>query len=143
MKLSKSTELAIHGLYQLAATNSRQLLVSEMASSQKVSISYLAKVFQKLARRGLVRSTRGKRGGFALARQPGEINIAEVVRAVETEEPLYECLGKTRGCKANGTCLMRKRFAEAEQGMFAILEKTTLGDILQSSNGERNSWLVA
>jgi Rrf2 family transcriptional regulator, nitric oxide-sensitive transcriptional repressor len=143
MKLSKSTELAIHGLFQLAVSSPKQLLVAEMASAQKVSTSYLAKVFQKLARKGLVRSTRGKRGGFALARNPAEISLADIVRAVEAEEPLYDCLGPQRDCKANGTCLTRQRFEEAEQGMYNVLESTSLAEILDSDeNGSRASWQV-
>lgn len=142
MKLSKSTELAIHGLYQLAVTRPRQLLVSEMAGAQQVSTSYLAKVFQKLARKGLVKSTRGKRGGFALARKPEEITIADVVRAVEAEEPLYDCLRDLRGCKGNGNCLLRDRFAAAEQSMYTALEGCSLGDLLDSDEGFRESWIV-
>ncbi len=142
MKLSKSTELAIHGLFQLAVSRPRQLLVSEMANAQNVSSSYLAKVFQKLARSGLVRSTRGKRGGFCLARGPEAITIAEVIRAVEADEPLYDCLRATRGCKANGNCLMRHRFQQAERDLYAVLESTSLADLLESDRGERDAWLV-
>ena len=60
MKFSKSTELAIHGLWLLANKRPKLLLVSKMAGAQNVSESYLAKIFQKLARKGLVRSTRGR-----------------------------------------------------------------------------------
>lgn len=142
MKLSKSTELALHGLYQLAVTRPRQLLVAEMAGAQQVSTSYLAKVFQKLARKGLVRSTRGKRGGFALARTPEEISVADVVRAVEAEEPLFDCLGHARSCKSNGSCLMRARFDQAERSMYEVLEATSLAELLASDHGEREAWLV-
>ena len=142
MKLSKSTELAIHGLYQLAVTRPRQLLVSEMASAQQVSTSYLAKVFQKLARKGLVKSTRGKRGGFALARNPEEITIADIVRAVEAEEPLFDCLKDVRGCTGNGNCELRARFRQAERDMFEALESCSLGDLLDSDEGFREAWLV-
>jgi Rrf2 family protein len=142
MKLSKSTELAIHGLYQLALTKPRQLLVSEMAVAQHVSTSYLAKVFQKLARKGLVKSTRGKRGGFALARGPEEITLADVIRAVEAEEPLFDCLGPARECRANGQCLMRHRFSEAERSMYTVLDATSLADLLASDQGERGAWQV-
>lgn len=142
MKLSKSTELAIHGLYQLALTSPRQLLVAEMAGAQQVSVSYLAKVFQKLARRGLVRSTRGKRGGFALARSPEQISLADVIRAVEAEEPLFDCLGSVRECKANSQCLTRHCFHEAEQSMYGVLAGTSLADIVDSDRGERTNWQV-
>ncbi len=141
MKLSKSTELAIHGLYQLASDRPNQLLVAEMAESQKVSPSYLAKVFQKLARKGLVNSTRGKKGGFRLAMEPDKISMADVVRAVEAEEPLFDCLKITRCCEEQqGDCVLRKAFEDAEQSMYAALSKTTLADILESEQGQRANW---
>ncbi len=141
MKLSKSTELAIHGLYQLATERPNQLLVADMAESQNVSPSYLAKVFQKLARKGLVNSTRGKKGGFRLAREPKEISMADVVRAVEAEEPLFDCLKIVRCCEEeNGNCVLRKAFEDAERSMYDTLSKTTLSDILESEHGQRTNW---
>jgi len=143
MKFSKSTDLAIHGLWQLATKGPQLLLVSEMASAQKVSETYLAKVFQKLARRGLVKSTRGKKGGFTLARTPEKITMADVVRAIETEEPLYECLGTERGCKGKDTCGLRMLFQDAELKLFNVLEKTSLHDLLGSNGSKdaRRAWL--
>jgi Rrf2 family transcriptional regulator, nitric oxide-sensitive transcriptional repressor len=143
MKLSKSTELALHGLFQLATTRPRQLLVAEMASAQHVSTSYLAKVFQRLARKGLVKSTRGKKGGFILARTPAEITLADIVRAVEAEEPLFDCLGEQRNCKALDDCLVHGCFKEAEANLYHALEGTSLNDLLtHNSNGDRASWLA-
>ncbi len=142
MKLSKSTELALHGLFQLAFTQPRQLLVAEMAGAQHVSTSYLAKVFQRLARKGLVRSTRGKKGGFALARSPEQISLADIVRAMEAEEPLFECLGDQRNCKARADCMVHGCFHEAEERLFRALEGTSLDDLLRSNpNGDRAAWL--
>ena len=100
MKLSKSTELAIHGLFQLAQQKQNMLLISEIARAQNVSASYLAKVLQKLAECGLVRSSRGPKGGFSLARSPEKISLADVVQAVEAKEPLFDCLWRIRGCNA-------------------------------------------
>jgi Rrf2 family nitric oxide-sensitive transcriptional repressor len=143
MKFSKSTELAIHGLWLLANRRPKLLLVSEMANAQNISESYLAKIFQKLARKGLVRSTRGKRGGFTLARDPGEISVADVVRAVEAEEPLYDCMAVGRGCQSRDNCLLRDVFHRAEKQMYSTLEKTSLADLMSCGNGEaRAPWMI-
>jgi Rrf2 family protein len=143
MKFSKSTELAIHGLWLLANKRPGLLLVSEMADAQNVSESYLAKIFQRLARKGLVRSTRGKRGGFTLAREPGEISVADVVRAVEAEEPLYDCMDLGRGCKGRNSCLLRDVFEKAERQMYTALEQTSLADLMSCGNGDaRTPWMI-
>lgn len=142
MKFSKSTELAIHGLWMLAHRRPKLLLISEMAEAQGASQSYLAKVFQKMARRGLVSSTRGKRGGFTLARRPESITIADVVRAIEAEEPIYDCLRASRNCQGNSDCLLRGKFREVERVMFGVLEKTSLADLLSGPDEpKRARWL--
>jgi Rrf2 family protein len=143
MKFSKSTELAIHGLWLLASKRPGLLLIAEMAEAQKVSESYLAKIFQRLARKGLVRSTRGKRGGFTLAREPDEISLADIVRAVEAEEPLYDCMDVGRGCRGRAACLLREVFEQAEQQMYATLEKTSLADLMSCQNSDaRAPWML-
>ena len=69
LQFSQSTDLAIHGLWALACLETgRFILLSDIASRQHVSESYLSKVFQKLTRAGLTRAMRGKRGGYTLAR---------------------------------------------------------------------------
>jgi Rrf2 family protein len=143
MKFSKSTELAIHGLWLLANKRPELLLISEMAEAQSVSESYLAKIFQKLARKGLVRSTRGKRGGFTLARDPGEISVADIVRAVEAQEPLYDCMDENRECRGRANCLLRKVFNRAERRMFTALEETSLADLMKFADGDaRAPWMI-
>lgn len=143
MKFSKSTELAIHGLWMLANRRPGLLLVSEMADAQHVSQSYLAKVFQKLARKGLVRSTRGKRGGFALAREPDKIDLCEVVRAIEADEPLFDCMDVGRGCRGRSDCLLRETFQKAEQAMYDVLTGTSLADLMECGKGEdRAPWML-
>ena len=143
MKFSKSTELAIHGLWLLANKRPKLLLVSKMADAQNVSESYLAKIFQKLARKGLVRSTRGKRGGFTLAQEPGEISVADVVRAVEANESLYDCMDVGRGCRGRTSCLLREVFDQAERQMYSALENTSLADLMSCGNGDaRAPWMI-
>ncbi len=143
MKFSKSSDLALHGLWQLATKKKKMLLVAEMARAQKVSETYLAKVFQKLARHGLVKSTRGKKGGFNLAKTPDQITISDVVRAIETEEPLFTCLGPERGCRGGDHCELKKVFQEAEKRLFETLSSYSLQALLDASRAEsRKAWLV-
>lgn len=143
MKFSKSTELAIHGLWLLANKRPALLLISEMAEAQNVSESYLAKIFQKLARKGLVNSTRGKRGGFTLAREPKEISVADIVRAVEAQEPLYDCMDVGRGCNGRTSCMLRDVFTRAERQMYTALEGTSLADLMTCLNDDaRAPWMI-
>jgi Rrf2 family protein len=146
LQVSQSIDMAIHGLWALARLEGQQfVLLSEVARTQHVSESYLAKVFQQLSRAGLVRAVRGKRGGYALARTPTAISIGDIVRALEAETPMYRCLAQERCCEAEADCLLLQVFAEAQKQMYAVLDRTTLADLLADFQRgmERMSWLQA
>jgi Rrf2 family nitric oxide-sensitive transcriptional repressor len=144
LHFSQSTDMALHGLWALArAEGQRFLFLSEIARAQKVSESYLSKVFQKLTRAGLVHAVRGKRGGYALARVPEAITIGDVVRAMEPEQPMYQCLARTRCCEALENCLLLQVFAEAERQMYAVLDGVSLADLMADffRGTQRMTWL--
>jgi Rrf2 family protein len=138
--------MAIHGLWALARLEGQGfLLLSEIARTQNVSESYLSKVFQKLTHAGLMQAVRGKKGGYALARPAAAITVGDVVRAMEADQPMYQCLAQERCCKALEDCLLLRVFAEAEQHMYAVLDRVTLADLLADflRGVERMSWLQA
>lgn len=144
LRFSQSTDLAIHGLWALAHLETGHFMfLSDIAQRQNVSESYLAKVFQRLTHAGITRAMRGKRGGYALARPPEAITIGAVVRAMDPEPPMYQCLAQERCCEAAQTCLLLRVFAEAEQHMYAVLDRVTLADLLSDflHGRERMAWL--
>src|SRR5574341_2053693 len=144
LRFSQSTDLAIHGLWALSHLETGCfVLLSDIAQRQNVSESYLAKVFQRLTHAGITRAMRGKRGGYALARPPAAITIGDVVRAMDPEPPMYQCLAQERCCEATQNCLLLHVFAEAEQHMYAVLDRVTLAELLSDflHGGERMAWL--
>lgn len=144
LRFSQSTDMAIHGLWALACLEGQGfLLLSEIARTQHVSESYLSKVFQKLTRAGLMQAVRGKNGGYALARPAAAITVGDVVRAMEADQPMYQCLAQERCCEAMENCLLLRIFADAERHMYAVLDSVTLADLLADflRDVERMSWL--
>jgi Rrf2 family protein len=145
LRFSQSTDMAIHGLWALARLRAphRFLLLSEIARPQNVSESYLSKVFQRLTQVGLVKAVRGKHGGYTLARTPETITVGDVVRAMETDQPMYRCLAQERCCEAVGSCLLLRTFAEAERQMYAVLDRVTLADLMADAlrSAESMVWL--
>jgi Rrf2 family nitric oxide-sensitive transcriptional repressor len=145
LRFSQSTDMAIHGLWALARLRAPQrfLLLSEIARPQNVSESYLSKVFQRLTQAGLIKAVRGKRGGYTLARTPETITVADVVRAMEADQPMYRCLAQERCCEAVGSCLLLRAFAEAERQMYAVLDNVTLADLMADAlrSTESMVWL--
>src|SRR5215212_258237 len=88
--LTTSVEYGIHCLLWLveseAPPSSRDL-----AELQGISPSFLAKIFPKLEKAGIVAASEGVRGGYRLARPPDEISILEIVDAIEGRKPLFDC----------------------------------------------------
>jgi Rrf2 family nitric oxide-sensitive transcriptional repressor len=120
LQFSQSTDLAIHGLWALACLETgRFILLSDIASRQHVSESYLSKVFQRLTRAGLTRAMRGKRGGYTLARPPVEISVGDVVRAMAPEPPCISAWLKSVVVRHRELCTVAS--LQAEQHMYAVL----------------------
>lgn len=76
--------------------------VRDLAELQGVSMGYLAKIFTKLYKAGLVVATGGIRGGFVLARSAGAISALDVVEAIDGDKPLFECRDIRSSCAAFG-----------------------------------------
>ena len=131
MKYAHSTELAVDSLLFMAANPERQeFSADELARAQRLSASYLAKVLQQLARAGLLRSQRGPKGGYALARPPREITLLDIARIFEGTSPIYSCNAEAKLCGLGSRCLIVSTFLEAEQKMHEVLGGVTLADLL-------------
>jgi Rrf2 family protein len=114
----------------------------DLAEFQGVSPSYVAKLFTQLEKSGLVVSAEGVRGGYRLARPPGEITILQVVDALEGEKPLFQCREIRGRCvlfegpppqwATSGMCGIHAIMREAELQMRATLAARTLADLSAS-----------
>jgi len=83
IRLKKSTLFALYAVHDLGLDPGRVLTASEIAGRYRVSEHHVAKVLQRLARAGILRSVRGARGGFQLARNTREITLFDVVGVFE------------------------------------------------------------
>ena len=139
--ISSAVEYGLHCLLFLVGSPGQTLDASarELADLQGVSPEYLAKVFTKLHRAGLVAGTEGTGGGFALARSPEKISVLDVVAAVDGRKPLFECRNIRAGCAlfgsnppqwaTQGVCSIHAVMLEAEERMRAVLAATSLADL--------------
>ena len=88
--------------------------------------SYLAKIFQELSRDGIVRSHRGARGGFSLARPAAEITLKQIIEAIEGPLALCPCLSPVDQCTRKATCGLFPFLCDVQQQITATLAGTTL-----------------
>ena len=135
-----SVETGLHCIVSLVTPpDSGPPSTRELAEFQGLSPSYVAKLFTKLAKAGLVTSAEGIQGGFRLAKDPAEVSLWDVVNALEPNKPLFRCreirrnfvlFGKRPPRWATcGLCPIHAAMREAEKHMRQSLERVTIADI--------------
>ena len=123
MKLTRGTDYGIRGILYLATQPLEQVtLLREIAEHQEVPESYLAKIFQDLNKAGLVRSHRGAKGGFSLARPPAQITLREVIEALQGTISLNRCLDIREVCPRQDQCAVSLVLRKAQKELLETLD---------------------
>lgn len=139
--ITASVEYGIHGLLWLIGNEDAALSSRDLAELQGISPSFLAKIFQKLEKAGIVRANEGVRGGYRLARPADEITFLAIVDAIEGDKPLFDCQeirgrcalfgNNPPGWATAGVCAVHAAMMQAEKAMRDSLASQTLGGVAQ------------
>jgi Rrf2 family protein len=129
LRVSEAASLAMHTAALLAVDPSRRLSTVQAATTLGVSEAHLAKVLQRLARAGLVRSERGPHGGFQLSGDPSKVTLIEVYEAIEGPLRPVECLLGKRVCSGNH-CILGKLASSIDEQVREYLSKTYLSELV-------------
>lgn len=130
MRLTTFTDYSIRVLVYLAVKAEDHSTVREIAERYKISRNHLMKVVQELSQRGYISSRRGKNGGLLLSKRPADIRIGTLVRQMESDLALVECLGKNNQCILQPSCALQGVLSEALAAFFDVLDAYTLEDVL-------------
>lgn len=133
LQLTRDGEYAVRAVLYLAAHEDRVSLINEISEAQDVPKSYLSKIMQSLTRAGLVKSRRGAKGGFFLARPAGSITLRETIEAVEGPIHLNVCLIKKGECPKDEVCPVHPVWKEAQKKLFEVLESKTMQDLVRDA----------
>jgi len=127
--ISQTVEYALRAVAHLAAEAPASCKTQQLAKVTQVPAAYLSKVLQSLAKAGIVRSQRGIGGGVALAADPQQLTILDVVSAVEPIQRITTC---PLDLKSHGTnlCPLHRRLDNAMAAVEAAFAGTTLAEIL-------------
>jgi Rrf2 family protein len=137
MQFTKAEEYGIFGVMYLAETDrSRVVPLSEISQAQDIPEKFLAKIFQSLSKNGVIRSHRGVRGGFTLARDADEITLREVLETIQGPYHLMRCTEDISACikDHHEFCALREVLVIAEQQLTSVFEEFTLADLVQWQN---------
>ena len=151
--LAQKTRYALRSLLYLAEQGgAAPVQLAKIASSQRVPPKYLELIMLELKKAGMVRSIRGPKGGYSLARDPSAISFGEVVRAMEGPIALVPCASvnfyaRCDDCHDEASCAIRRAFSILRDQSAALLEGISLAqaaswevplrDELRASNDER------
>lgn len=137
--ITNSVEYAIHCLLWLVDPASGQPSSRDLAELQGISASFVAKIFPKLEKAGIVHAAEGLRGGYRLARAPADITLLDVVDAIEGNKPLFNCQEIRDRCAVfddaapawatKGVCAIQAAMLRAETAMRESLAQETLASI--------------
>jgi len=124
LRLTRATDYAILAMMHLGSLpDGRIVLRDEIARAYDIPPSFLAKVLRQLVQAGLLRSTRGAYGGFGIQRRASEINLLDILEAIEGRIPLTD---GARGRPTSGV------WPEVQRQMASLLRGTTLEALLSA-----------
>lgn len=133
MRLTTKGRYAVTAMLDLAYhSGQRPVALTDIAKRQDISLSYLEQLFAKLRRAGMVIGIRGPGGGYQLSRPAGEINIADIITAVDESVDSTRCGGKGN-CQNNQPCLTHALWMGLSEQIHNYLSRITLGDLLAQS----------
>jgi Rrf2 family iron-sulfur cluster assembly transcriptional regulator len=133
MKLTRGGEYGIRGVLYLAQQdNGKVSMLSGIAKAQDVPPRFLAKIFQALAKAGIVKSHRGAKGGFSLARMPADVTMKDVIEAIEGPIFLNVCLMSPGECNRDKICPMHTVWEEAQKKMMEVLDRANFAELAKA-----------
>ena len=141
--LSKKSKYGLKAVLALAEQeDGRPLQASELAERERLPRKFLEAILLDLTRHGLLRSKKGRGGGYVLSRKPGDITIGQVIRVLDGPLALIPCVSQTayrpcEECVDETTCAIRLAMKEVRDATAHILDNTSLAGLNARVRGSR------
>lgn len=132
MQFTKAEEYGMLGVLYLAEKEIGAITpLSEISEAKEIPEKFLAKIFQSLSRSNIVRSHRGVRGGFTLAKTSEDITVKEVLESIHGPYHLVKCINDTGICDKSEFCALRELLVKAEDKLVQIFQDHTLAELVR------------
>ena len=130
LRLSKKADYALMAMKHLALRGDRgSSSAREIAELYDIPIELMAKVLQRLARRGLLASHQGTRGGYQLARVPSLISVADVIQAIDGPVTVTACSDEAGQCEQFAKCNVRDPLWRVREKILSALGECTIAEL--------------
>ena len=136
MKLTTKGRYAVMAMADIAShIRSGPVSLSDISLRQNISLAYLEQIFIKLKNKKLVKSLRGKAGGYILDRPAAEIKISNIIQAVDEEVKMLNCKKSSKkGCNNKSTkCITHNLWDQLDQHINSFFEKVKLQDLVRQN----------
>lgn len=136
MKLSTRGRYGLRAMIDIARASreGETVSIAVIASNQGLSEGYLEQIMMSLKKAGLVYSSKGAKGGYTLGKNPGEITVGEIIKALEGDMAPVDCVSEGRNgiCDRADLCVTRIIWGEVRDAINQVLDKYSLTDLLET-----------
>jgi Rrf2 family protein len=130
LRFTKRADYGLMAIHYIAVHQDiGSVSAKRMADDAGIPAELLAKILQRLAKRGLIVSQNGPKGGYVLARQPHEITVGEVIRALEGPINIVSCLDSASDCPQMSRCSLRRPVMKLQTAITHILDTMSLAEL--------------
>jgi Rrf2 family protein len=126
MLVTRETDYAVRCILYLAQDEDQISNVTEVSRKMQIPKTFLAKIFQRLVRAGLVESIRGMNGGFRLAKKPSEISLLDIMEAIQGPSCINVCAVDSKKCKRSAFCSVHPFWVELRQEVNRRMQGQTI-----------------
>src|SRR5512139_1822464 len=127
MKISTKVRYGVRAMLELASHYGKGPIdLKAIAKKEDISLKYLEQVVIPLRTAGLVKSVRGSKGGYSLAKSPSEISLKDVIEVLEGPIRLVDCLADPKICRKIQSCVTREIWNEATDAINRVFGSVTL-----------------
>jgi len=139
MKISTKIRYGTRAMLELACHYGEgPIELREIAKREDISLKYLEQVIVPLRTAGLVKSARGSKGGYSLAKHPSEIYLNDLVETLDGPLNLIECLKDPKVCQKVPSCITRDIWQEVSEAIDGVFRSVTLEDMVHRKKGKES-----
>lgn len=145
MRISFSGDYALKAILDLALSYNNGLSrIQDIAKRQDIPLKYLEQILLTLKGAGYVKSQRGPKGGYYLAKDPGDIMMGEVIRLVEGPISPITCVSRScyKRCREEGSCIFRPIFDRIRTLTENVVDKTSFADLCKKYPKESSMYYI-